>query len=174
MSGFKIIAVSGIGNLGLYIVDELLQQKKAGKLDEVRVLTREVRTHWLPLILADPSSQESAHSERNEKLKARGATVAAVNYDEHSSLVAGLKGVDVLIACLPRDALLTQIPLAKAAKDAGVALFVPSEFGDPVTSNAPPDSVPGLKWQVQEACKEAGMPTLIFWTGPFPDYCIIP
>jgi uncharacterized protein YbjT (DUF2867 family) len=174
MSGFKIIAISGIGNVGHYVVDELLQQKKAGKLDEVRVLTREVRTHWLSSILSDLWSQESAHSERNEKLKARGATVAAVNYGEHSSLVAGLKGVDVLIACLPRDALLSQIPLAKAAKEAGVALFVPSEFGVPATPGSPPESVPGMKLQVLEACKDVGLPTLVFCTGPFPDYCIIP
>jgi glutamate dehydrogenase/leucine dehydrogenase len=43
MSGFKNFAVSGIGNVGQYFVDELLNYKEAGKLGEVSVLTREVR-----------------------------------------------------------------------------------------------------------------------------------
>jgi len=70
--------------------------------------------------------------------------------------------------------LLTQIPLAKAAKAAGVKLFVPSEFGDPTDGQYPPNTVPDLKVQVVKALNEIGIPFIRVFTGPFPDFCLIP
>jgi hypothetical protein len=66
------------------------------------------------------------------------------------------------------------VELAKAAKEAGVKLFVPSEFGG-VTAGLPAGDSPfGQKVRVQEALKELDLPYSLFWTGAFPDFLIIP
>jgi saccharopine dehydrogenase-like NADP-dependent oxidoreductase len=43
MSGYKTFAVIGSGAIGQYIVQQLLQEKAAGIVNEVVVLTRQVK-----------------------------------------------------------------------------------------------------------------------------------
>lgn len=54
----------------------------------------------------------------------------SVDYNNHASLVEGLKGQDALIITMattaPKD---TQQKLVAAAKDAGVQWIVPNEWG---------------------------------------------
>ena len=43
MSGFKNFAIVGAGNVGGFIVEELLKQKAAGSIDEISIVSRPVR-----------------------------------------------------------------------------------------------------------------------------------
>ena len=43
MSGYTKFAVAGAGNIGTYIVQQLLKDKAAGIIKEVVVLSREVK-----------------------------------------------------------------------------------------------------------------------------------
>jgi ornithine cyclodeaminase/alanine dehydrogenase-like protein (mu-crystallin family) len=43
MSNFRKFAIVGAGNVGSFIVDELLKQKAAGTIDEISIISRPVR-----------------------------------------------------------------------------------------------------------------------------------
>jgi saccharopine dehydrogenase-like NADP-dependent oxidoreductase len=43
MSGFKNFAIVGAGNVGGFIVEELLKQKAAGSINEISIVSRPVR-----------------------------------------------------------------------------------------------------------------------------------
>ncbi|KAF9875675.1 isoflavone reductase [Colletotrichum karsti] len=76
--------------------------------------------------LARPAS---ANNQKHEALRARGVKVVAADLaGPEEALVAALSGIDVVIAPLSVPSLRDQIPLARAAKKAGVKRFVPSEF----------------------------------------------
>lgn len=61
------------------------------------------------------------------EMLALGIKPVSVDYDSPDTLVAPLKGVDVVISTLAGPALRgeAQFELAKACKEAGVQLFVP-------------------------------------------------
>lgn len=59
------------------------------------------------------------------ELKAQGASVVAVDYDSPASLVAALKGVEVVISAIGGHDFSVQKVIANAAKEAGVQVFVP-------------------------------------------------
>ncbi|GEM08183.1 nmrA-like domain containing protein [Rhodotorula toruloides] len=60
---------------------------------------------------------------------------------------------------------------AKAAKEAGVKLFVPGEFGNPTTNIEQAEVHPIMygKKQIQDLLKSVGLPTLLVFNGPFSD-----
>lgn len=66
----------------------------------------------------------------NVALKARGIQLRALDLEaSEDSIVTALKDIDILVSAIgPRDQL-AQIPLATAAKKAGVKRFVPCGFG---------------------------------------------
>lgn len=101
-----------------------------------------------------------------------GATVKAVDYTSPKSLEAALEGVQVVISALNAQGLALQPALADAAKRANVELFVPSEFGNPTEGII---SGP-LKGKADFAAylKEIGIPSLRVFTGPFPDFLLVP
>jgi len=152
MSGYKTFAVAGAGNLGKIIVEELAKLKKEGAVSAIKVLTRSADTH------AD--------------LVALGVEPLTVDYTSASSLSAALKGLDVLISTLGGAALGLQVPLATAAKEAGVKLFVPSEFGN-VSLGASGGIFAG-KENVRLKLLDLGLPYAVFYTGPFPDMVFTP
>ena len=61
-----------------------------------------------------------------------------------------------------------QIPLAQAAKAAGVQLFVPTEFGMP--SDGVFDSVHVRKVELNEKIRALGIPTALFYTGNWSNW----
>lgn len=63
---------------------------------------------------------------------------------DHATLVDSLRGVDTVIVAISPYDYRVQIPLATAAKEAGVQRFVPSSF----TSVAPAGGVLGLRDEV--------------------------
>ncbi|KAI0259730.1 hypothetical protein BC834DRAFT_604520 [Gloeopeniophorella convolvens] len=95
------------GNISQFIVHQLLKAKVQGAVHEVIVLTRE-------------GSQVSFD----------GARMATVDYGDQESLRATLVGIDVVISAISETVLDVQLAIVKAAKAAGVQLFVPSEYGD--------------------------------------------
>ena len=79
------------------------------------------------VVLARPGSQ-SIQSPLLE-----GAVIATVDCTDVTTLAAVLRdhNVDVVVSALAYGALPAQRPIADAAKEAGVKLFVPSEYGMP-------------------------------------------
>ncbi|KZO98447.1 NAD-P-binding protein [Calocera viscosa TUFC12733] len=147
MSGFKTFAVAGAGAIGSLIVDELLREKAASKVDKVVVLTRSAAG--------------------NDALVAQGAEPIVVDYDSSASLQSALHGIDVVISTVTTAALSVQEPLGDAAKAAGVKLFVPSEFGGDTTGRT--DGLFGIKNAQRLRLKQIGLPWAMFITGTFAD-----
>ncbi|KAK8136457.1 NAD(P)-binding protein [Apiospora sp. TS-2023a] len=112
MAHVKNVAIVGAtGTVGTYIMDELL---KAGK-HQVTAITRQDSTAAIP----------------------KGVKVAKVDYDNRDSLVAALRGQDVLIITMsvqaPKE---SQLKLVDAAADAGVRWILPNEWGLDQTNEA--------------------------------------
>lgn len=105
-AGFKSIAVAGAqGSIGKAVLQGLTSTPGVSVL----VLTRKTtpRPEWLP--------KEVAH--------------AGVDYADVEGTAAVLREHKVEVVVFPGSGILQQIPLADAAKAAGVQLFVPSEYG---------------------------------------------
>jgi len=81
--------------------------------------------------------------------------VIPVDYSNKESIKDALTSLDVVISTVPPTALDVQLGIAEAAKEAGVKLFVPSEFGG-VTEGAI-EGVKGSKARVQDQLKAVGI-----------------
>ncbi|TFY63180.1 hypothetical protein EVG20_g6422 [Dentipellis fragilis] len=144
MSTFTTFAIAGAGNIGIFIAEEFLKRKTASKARRVLILTR-----------------SSGDDGKFKELKNKGAEVVTVDYDKKDSLTAALTGIDVVLSTLSFIDLGPQSSLAIAAKDVGVKLFAPSEYGS--------DSDFGGKGTARAQLKELNLPYALFFTGPFPD-----
>jgi len=96
------------------------------------------------------------------------AKVIQVDYSNEASIKYALAGVDVVISTVPVPALDVQEKIAAAAKEVGVKLFVPSEYGG--ASEGKTEGIPGAKANVQGQLKALGMPYAAFYTGPCADF----
>lgn len=76
----------------------------------------------------------SGTESKYQALTSRGVHVVPINLDEPVEQVAkSLESIDVVIAAIPPNVLEIQIPLARAAKLAGVKRFVPSAYAMALT-----------------------------------------
>jgi uncharacterized protein YbjT (DUF2867 family) len=150
MSGYKNFAVVGAGEIGSFIIRQLLTEKAAGTVDNVVVLTRQ-------------GSKTSVDPD---------AKLVAVDYSNKESIKKALTGVDVVISTVAVSALHVQPGIAEAAKEVGVKLFVPSEFGG--ASTAPKSGPHSIKTNIQERLRVIGIPYALFATGPFADFLWVP
>lgn len=91
-----------------------------------------------------------------------------VDYSSQQSIISALTGVDVVISTISATALAVQGDIAKAAKEARVKLFVPSEFGN--TTEGLTEGLFGQKANLQDQLKALGLPYALFYTGPFADF----
>ncbi|KAI0049524.1 NAD-P-binding protein [Auriscalpium vulgare] len=155
MSGFKNFAVCGTGNIGSFIADHLLDLKEAGKIENLTILTR-----------------VSSHARAAEKYASTGAAVIGVDYSDRTELKLALSGTDVVISTVTGFVLQVQATIAEAAKDAGVHLFVPSEFGPPPQEGEA--SVLAVKAHLHAKFAEIGLPCLFVYTGIFSDLAWFP
>ncbi|KAI0847983.1 isoflavone reductase family protein [Daldinia vernicosa] len=74
----------------------------------------------------------SVNSEANNELKSRGVRIVAADLTgPKDDLVKAVTGIDIVISCIVFSSLGDQIPLAEAAKQAGVKRFVPCNFSTP-------------------------------------------
>jgi uncharacterized protein YbjT (DUF2867 family) len=116
-------------------------------------------------------TQESGSSETAKELAARGARIVQVDYNDDAAVTTALKGVDAVVSTLGFAGLQLQVPIAKAAKAAGVQLFAPSEFGGPTDMASGPLAV---KHAIAEDIRALGLPTVRFFTGGFSDWVWVP
>jgi uncharacterized protein YbjT (DUF2867 family) len=100
------------------------------------------------------------------------AKVVAVDYSNKESIKNAFTGVDVVICTISGTALNLQAGIAEAAKEAGVKVFVPSEFGN--VSEGETEGMFGEKAGIQAQLKAVGIPCTVFYTGPFADYLWAP
>jgi uncharacterized protein YbjT (DUF2867 family) len=96
------------------------------------------------------------------------AKVISVDYSNPESIKNALAGVEVVISTISGAALDVQGKIAEAAKEAGVKLFIPSEFGG--TTEGETEGMFGEKAGIQAQLKALGVPYAAFYTGPFADY----
>ncbi|KZT54375.1 hypothetical protein CALCODRAFT_499888 [Calocera cornea HHB12733] len=75
--------------------------------------------------------------------------------------------MDVIISTVGKPAVPMQTALARIAKDNGVKLFVPSEFGMPTIGGT--TGLWGLKNSQRLALEQMGLPYALFFTGAFTD-----
>ncbi|KAI1208502.1 NAD(P)-binding protein [Annulohypoxylon truncatum] len=109
----KVVIVGATGKTGSSVVNGLLASE----------------TNFDITALARPSS---VSSEANNALRGRGVHVVAADLTgPKEELVKILTGADVVISCIVFSSFNDQIPLAEAAKEAGVKRFVPCDFATP-------------------------------------------
>ncbi|GAA6035822.1 hypothetical protein JCM8097_005723 [Rhodosporidiobolus ruineniae] len=146
MALIQSVVLAGAGNLGSFFLEELTKSDFA-----VTVLSRPSSTSTFP-----PS-----------------VTVKHVDYSDETALIEAVKGADAVISTL--SALDSQANLVRAAKKAGIKLFVPSEFGNPTSKLGPKDH-PALygKTQAQELLKQLELPSIFVFSGPFLDWIFNP
>ncbi|KAI1444139.1 NAD(P)-binding protein [Annulohypoxylon stygium] len=112
-TNFKVVIVGATGKTGNSIVNGLLASETSF---DITALSR-------------PSSIDN---EANNALKSRGIRVVAADLTgPREELVKILTGADAVISCIVFTSLNDQIPLAEAAKEAGVKRFVPCNFATP-------------------------------------------
>ncbi|KAH7121524.1 hypothetical protein EDB81DRAFT_666503 [Dactylonectria macrodidyma] len=120
----KVAIAGGSGETGTSIVNGLLESSRPKF--EIVALTR-------------PSSLQKP---RNLAFQERGVKIVAADLSgPEEELVKLLSGIDVVISALDPSAFAAQIPLANAAKSAGVSRFVPCSFA----TVAPPKGVMQLR-----------------------------
>ncbi len=171
MSGFKKFAVAGAGNFGKFIVKELLQLKNEGA--SVSVLTRSVRPIlYIDLCASDDGTIQASNANSTE-LTELGVKVVEVDYESADSISKALTGVDVLICAFGPMGLAPQKLLVEPAKQAGVKLFVPSEYGG---DGEEMKRIPfhAIKLDVQKKLENIGLPYTLFQTGSWPDSFFTP
>ena len=95
-----------------------------------------------------------------------------VDYSDQSTILPALEGVEVVITALAHDALDKQKDIIKAAKIAGVRLFVTSEYSVSM------DNVTGGIWlprvHLDNWFKEFGFPYVRVFCGVWPEYAFQP
>jgi len=95
-----------------------------------------------------------------------------VDYANKESIKSALTGADVVISTISGMAVDLQPGIAEAAKEVGVKLFVPSEFGGQTEGET--EGFFGIKGKIQEQLKAIGIPYTLFYTGSFADSLWIP
>lgn len=105
MSGYTNSAVVGAGDIGRYIVEQLLKKKAAGTA-EIVVLTRQVKNPSKTCIMRDMLSIPLAVDNKGSRNIIQGdAEVIHVNYSNDESIKHALTGVDVIISIISGKAL---------------------------------------------------------------------
>ncbi|KAF7976124.1 hypothetical protein HWV62_7569 [Athelia sp. TMB] len=140
---YKNIAVIGAGNIGAPIAKALLAEGA-----NVIVVSR----------------AESKHSKNlPSEIK-----VVSVSLTDVSALAALFKEhkIEVVVSTVAHEALPHQHLLADAAKQAGVKLFVPSEFG--YSTLGITEGELGIKAQFGEYIEKIGLPFTRIFVGPSP------
>ncbi|KIJ55921.1 hypothetical protein M422DRAFT_239087 [Sphaerobolus stellatus SS14] len=147
-SAYKTFAIVGFGRAAAVFAKEFAAHKEDSL--KWKILSRSI---------TKPQIKEA---------ELQGAELVAVNYDSQISLINALQAVDVVLSTL-RDGGLEDVQrnLVRAAKAAGVKLFVPSEYG----RNTIGITVPYLKPKADThtLLKELDIPYTLFFTGIWPE-----
>lgn len=148
-------AIAGAGAIGAWIIEELLNYKATGSVNTLKILSR----------------SETIKS-ANPEWFAKGAEFVKVDYSNELALVNTFKGIDVVFSTINSSVAEQQEALGKAAKAAGVKLFVPSEYG--IDTEDATTGVFLAKKKLSDYLKEIDLPYVKIFTGLWTDYCITP
>ncbi|CAK5266022.1 unnamed protein product [Mycena citricolor] len=127
----------------------------------------------LAALAAQPSVKVILLSRGASTSKTVSASVEVVqvpSYDDVIAVAAALKAhnVEVIVSTLNTVALPSQLSLADAAKQAGVKLFLPSEFG--FSTEGATEGLLGAKQQTVDKLQSVGVPYLRIFTGLFIEF----
>ena len=172
MPGYKNFAIVGAGITGSFIVHQFLKDKAAGTVNEVVVLTREVSPAAVAVVFFTPRAYDGMRRQGSKTTIDGDAKVIPVDYSDKESVKRALAGIDVIISTIATVALGLQTGIAEAAKEAGVKLFIPSEFGIPTEGVT--EGPFGAKARVRDQLKAVGIPYALFNTGPYADALWVP
>ncbi len=147
----NVLVVGATGNLGPHIVKALVKNSY-----RVSALMR---------------STSIADISKTQPLTDQGVQLLEGSFEDHDSLRRACRNKDVVISCVGGDQILNQIYLARAAKDADVERFVPSEFGiDPYVAERGSCDLYDAKAAVQEQIKETGIGFTPIYTNGFMEF----
>jgi len=144
----KVAVAGGTGGIGRHIVEGILSTNK----------------HSLIAL---------SRSSSNPTLEALGVQIIAVDYNDHASLVSALDGVHTVISTIGGanyEMIVTaQLALLRAAVDAGVKRFAPSEFA---VQGVPDDPMKIYRFKVTvvDALAKSGLEWTVFENGAFMNY----
>ena len=93
-----------------------------------------------------------------------------VDYSNEGSIQHALTGVDVVISTISGAAVDIQVKIAAAAKNAGIKLFVPSEFGG--ITDGETEGVWGAKRRCSEPAEGSGYAVRGFLHWPVRRLCL--
>lgn len=122
------------------------------------------QTSNTPIVLSrqSPTAPKIAHN----------APVRQVIYDNHTSLVEALRGVQTVLCVIKtstKETADTQIALIHASKAAGVKRFAPSEFGlGPLSDSRLQNAA--LRAEVWAECERSGLEVTRFCCGVFMNF----
>ncbi|KAI2602151.1 NAD(P)-binding protein [Hypoxylon sp. NC1633] len=151
-TAIRVAIVGATGRTGKSIVDGLIVSE----------------TNFEITALARPSSIDSA---ANNALKKRGIHVVAADLDgPKEDLVTILTGIDVVLSCIAYTHFAAQVPLAEAAKEAGVSRFVPSEWSTPTTRGVM--HLHDEKDDVLAAIQRLGLPYTVIDVGWWAEHSV--
>ncbi|CAK5266020.1 unnamed protein product [Mycena citricolor] len=125
----------------------------------------------LAALAAQPSVKVILLSRTASKKAPENVQVVQVpSYDDVPAVTAALKAhnVEVIVSTVTTEAISAQAPLVDAAKQAGIKLFVPSEFG--TSTEGYTEGPFAEKNKIIEKLKSAGVPYLRIFNGLFIEF----
>jgi uncharacterized protein YbjT (DUF2867 family) len=147
----RILIVGATGHLGRELVAACQQQDA-----DVHALVR-------PATRRDPAKMKP--------LQAAGATIHEGDLADPDSLLRACRAADVVISAVGGMQIGDEAALVKAAKDAGVQRFVPSDFGlDPAAAGPGSCDLFDAKAAVQDSIKASGVPYTSIHSNGFFSY----
>ncbi|PKA49320.1 Isoflavone reductase-like protein [Apostasia shenzhenica] len=155
----KILVIGGTGYIGKFIVSA---STKLG--------------HPTFALVRSTAASDPAKAAVLEGFTSSGVTILHGDLNDHGSLVAAIKQVDVVISTVGGPQLADQVNIIAAIKEAGnIKRFLPSEFGlDPerVHKLEPVSSALAPKIEIRRAIKAAGIPYTLILNNYFAGYAI--
>lgn len=147
----NVLIVGATGNLGPHIVKALVKNG-----------------HHVSALMRSISMDDIS---KTQPFVDQGVQLLEGNFEDNDSLKRACRKQDVVISCAGGDQIMNQIRLAKAAQDAGVERFIPSEFGiDPYVAEKGSCDLYDAKAVVQEQIKETGIGFTPIYSNGFMEF----
>ncbi|KAE8216714.1 hypothetical protein CF327_g190 [Tilletia walkeri] len=151
---YTSFAFVGVGGFGKLIARNFLNPDSVHKISKVSIITQH-----------PPDNYAEFDQEKAE-------VIGGVDYSDHDALTVALSGHEVVISTfstMRQEGVIHQLAFIRAAKRAGIKLFVLSEFGFDI-SHFEPDKVPSLirvKYQARALAEDLALPWLGVQAGLF-------
>ncbi|KAL3697212.1 hypothetical protein R1sor_011288 [Riccia sorocarpa] len=154
----KVLIIGATGYIGAYLVRASI---KLG--------------HPSFILVRSPTPSDPAKAHLIKSFQDSGVTVLKGDVDDHESLVAALRQVDVVISSVNAGAVASQVKILEAAKETGtIKRFIPSEFGNDVDRLENDfkilEGVYQTKRSVRREIEKSGIPYTLVISGGFAGY----